>query len=241
MLSGAIFPDWSVVSSDRVRASLGDTLDRLRMVKQWTGMSGNEEVVRLAILNFYTREGHAPSHRELAAITGFKTTAILGLLEHLEGRDLIVLNTTDRSIEVSYPFTDRSTEHRVMLGDVTLNAMCAIDALGTGAMLNRDAIIESSCRHCQCRIRIETKNNGRAVRPATPDGAIVWSGFKEIDGCAADMLCTVMAFFCSDEHLDSWRDGNAAGKRGHRLSIDEGLQAGMAIFIPFTADGPAAA
>ncbi len=36
LLSGAVFPDWSVVTSDNARASLQDTLDVLGMTKQWS-------------------------------------------------------------------------------------------------------------------------------------------------------------------------------------------------------------
>ncbi len=45
----------------------------------------------------------------------------------------------------------------------------------------------------------------------------------------------MLAFFCSDAHLDSWRQENHPDIDGYRLSMDEGLQAGMAIFAPMLA------
>ena len=51
--SGAVFPDWSVVASATVRASLNATLGVLRMAKKWPGMGADEERVRLAVLTHY--------------------------------------------------------------------------------------------------------------------------------------------------------------------------------------------
>ena len=69
----------------------------------------------------------------------------------------------------------------------------------------------------------------------SPSGAVVWSGIQYFNGCAAESLCTVMAFFCSDGHLESWRDANHPDVKGFKLSMDEGLQVGKAIFMPMLA------
>ncbi|MCH7865726.1 MAG: alkylmercury lyase family protein [Proteobacteria bacterium] len=238
--SGAVFPDWSVVASATVRASLNATLGVLRMAKKWPGMGADEERVRLAVLTHYAEAGNAPSHGRLSKITGFEPDQIVRLLEKLEVRDLVVLNQDGQGVIGAYPFTEANTGHRIRLGDKTLNAMCAIDALGAGAMLGVDAVIDSACRRCGRAIHVETRDKGRGIESVSPEGAVVWSGVREIDGCAADTQCTVMAFFCSDDHLNGWRRDDPAGAEGHRLSMDEGLQAGMAIFLPFLArdDGP---
>ena len=60
-------------------------------------------------------------------------------------------------------------------------------------------------------------------------------GVAYADGCAATSLCTVRAFFCSDEHLASWRETEHPDGKGFRLSMDEGLQTGVAIFAPLLA------
>jgi len=237
--SGAVFPDWSMVTSERVRRSLNDTLGKLRMTTKWVGIGDEEETLRRTILRLYANGGRAPSSQALADETGFSPSEIFSLLRSLEKRDLIVLGETDGAIEGAYPFTDRKSGHRVHVNNVVLNAMCAIDALGVGAMLGVNTVIESNCRQCGRELNIQTKDRGRAIHMALPDGVIVWAGFQDIDGCAADTQCTLMAFFCSDDHLDLWRQGNAAGARGHRLSAAEGLEAGAAIFVPFLADGTA--
>ena len=160
---------------------------------------------------------------------------VLGaLIGKLESRDMVVLGPGG-SITGAYPFTDRDTGHRVRLGDRLLNAMCAIDALGAGAMGHADATIDSTCPACGEAIHVETKHNGAALAAVSPAGAVVWSGIQYFDNCAAESLCTVIAFFCSDQHLKAWRDAKHPGAKGVRLSMDQGLQVGKAIFTPLLA------
>jgi hypothetical protein len=45
-------------------------------------------------------------------------------------------------------------------------------------------------------------------------------------------MCSVIAFFCDDAHLEAWRAEHHPETPGFRLSIDEALQAGRAIFAP---------
>ncbi len=111
--------------------------------------------------------------------------------------------------------------------------------LGTGAMLGADVAIESACRFCRTPIRIETRDKGAALEAYSPTSAVVWSGIQYANSCAADSLCTVMAFFCTDEHLQSWRDAQGREAKGFRLSMDEGLQVGKAIFMPLLATASA--
>jgi mercuric reductase len=138
----------------------------------------------------------------------------------------------DERIVGAYPLTDRITDHEVRISGTTVHAMCAVDALGVGAMFREDVEISSSCRHCRTPIAITTRGGGKALETFTPSGTIVWSGIRKSEGCAADTLCNVIAFFCSDEHLDAWRRENHPDIEGYRLSLDEALQVGRAIFAP---------
>ena len=126
----------------------------------------------------------------------------------------------------------------MQLGEAVLNAMCAIDALGAGAMLGRDAAITSACRSCGAALRVQTRDRGRSLADHAPSSAVVWVGIQYANRCAADSLCRVMAFFCSDAHLDSWRAEQDAEPNGFRLAMDEGLQMGKAIFMPLLVAAP---
>jgi mercury(II) reductase len=132
----------------------------------------------------------------------------------------------------AYPFTDGDTGHRVTLNGRVINAMCAVDALGIGAMTERDITIASRCRHCDRPIRIATRDQGRVLAQVEPQAAVVWQSVHYEGACAANSLCATTAFFCSDDHLSAWRRERAADEPGVRLSIEEGLEAGRALFGP---------
>ncbi len=232
---GVMLPNWSVVCSATARASLGAILEVLNVEERWTGYPEAVDDLRRRILEHYIGEGRAPSVTQLSIATDLASDRLDRLLRELETRDLIVLDRTSGAITGAYPFTERETGYHLHFDGHVLNAMCAIDALGAGAMAGRDLVVESRCRACGAPIHVETGEGGTTLRAYTPESAVVWSGLEYADGCAATSLCTVMAFFCSDEHLGSWRDSNPPDTRGSRLSMDEAHQVGMAIFIPMLA------
>ncbi len=233
--SGVTFPNWSVVTSETVREALDSILEVFGVEERWSGLEDAEDRVRRAILDHYGQTGHAPSIAQLSKSTGTAPDEIGDVLRKLKARDMVVLDQSGETITGAYPFTERDTGHRVCLGDRVLNAMCAIDALGAGAMYDKDVTIDSTCPACGTAIHIETRDNGAALATVSPSSAVVWSGIRYFNGCAASSLCTVLAFFCSDEHLESWRGANHPDLAGYRLSMDEGLQAGKAIFTPLLA------
>ncbi len=232
---GVTIPDWSVVTSGTVREALGAVFETCDWEQRWAGLDEAEGRTRRAILEAYPRTGQAPSIDDLALTTGFTPDQVRGLVAKLAARDMVVLDRDGTTLAGAYPFIDRATEHRMKVGETTLHAMCAIDALGTGAMLGADVAIESACRFCGTPIRIETRDKGAALEAFSPTSAVVWSGIQYANSCAANSLCTVMAFFCSDRHLESWRDAQKPSANGFRLSLDEGLQMGRAIFVPLLA------
>jgi mercury(II) reductase len=161
---------------------------------------------------------------------GLSETAVRPLLEELRRRDLVVLDG-DRIVG-AYPFSDRDTGHRVTLDGRTLNAMCAVDALGIGAMTDRDLAIAPRCRYCGAPVRITTRDRGRALADVAPTTAVVWLSVHYEGGCAANSLCSATSFFCSDDHLAAWHLERRSDEPGFRLSIEEALEAGRAIFRP---------
>lgn len=226
IVPGVTFPNWAAVTSGAVAEALAAFLDAFGAEDKWSALDGDEDRVRRAVLSEYAATGQAPTPDRLAEITGIGRGGLRRLLKMLEGRDFLVLDGD--TIAGAYPFTERITEHRVYLGAKVLYAMCAIDALGAGAMAGEAAAVHSSCRSCGRPVDIETGEGGTEIASSSPAGAVVWSGIQATNGCSADTMCTVMAFFCSDACLDTWRPGKA----GYRLSMEEGLQLGMAIFMP---------
>ncbi|MPZ32994.1 MAG: bifunctional organomercurial lyase/mercury(II) reductase MerBA [Rhodospirillales bacterium] len=227
---GVTFPDWSVVSSPAIKDALLAMVGSDHVLSRWSGYDPATDRVRVALLQLYAEHGRAPTPGALAECAALSETAIQSLLQDLRRRDLVVLDGD--KIVGAYPFTDRDTGHRVTQNGRTLNAMCAVDALGIGAMTGHDIAITSSCRHCGAPIRITTRDRGRALAQVEPPTAVVWLSVRYEGACAANSLCATTAFFCSDDHLSAWRRDRSADEPGSRLSIEEALEAGRALFGP---------
>lgn len=74
---------------------------------------------------------------------------------------------------------------------------------------------------------------GAGVLTATePPSYVLRPGVTFPDWPAVTSLCTVIAFFCSEDHLEAWRHTNYSGATGCRLALDEALQVGRALFAP---------
>ena len=227
---GVTFPDWSVVKSPAVKDALLAMVGSNHVFDRWSGYDPATDRVRVALLQLYSEDGRAPTAGALAERAGLNEMSVRTLLEALRRRDLAVLD--GERIVGAYPFTDKDTGHRVTLDGRALNAMCAVDALGIGAMTDRDIAIASHCRHCSAPIRIATRDQGRALAQIEPRTAVMWQSVRYEGACAANSLCATTAFFCSDDHLSAWRRQQAADETGFRLSIEQGLEAGRALFGP---------
>jgi len=231
------FPDWSVVTSALVKDALLAMNDALRIMAgpnqpadRWGDRDRLVDQVRVALLKLYAEAGRAPTQSAIAKRARLSETTVQAQIEELHRRDLVVLNG-DRIVG-AYPFTDRDADHQVTLDGRVVNAMCAVDALGIGAMTGRDIAIASRCRHCGAQIRIATRDQGRALAQIEPRTAVMWQSVRYEGACAANSLCATTAFFCSDDHLSAWRREQAADEAGFRLSVEEGLEAGRALFGP---------
>ncbi|MBI2735947.1 MAG: hypothetical protein HYX38_05260 [Rhodospirillales bacterium] len=190
-----------------------------------------QDLVWRAALWLYADLGHAPRTIDLAAKTGLAPADVSVLLDELEARDLLALDGESGQLRLAYPFTQAKTEHQVELNGRTLYALCAIDALGVGAMYRADTAIQSRCRHCGQAIRLTTLGAGRTVGSVEPSGSVVWYDYA-YDGSAAASCCPSIAFFCSDAHLEQWRPAQIGHRTGTRLAMDEALEVGRAIFGP---------
>jgi len=152
-------------------------------------------------------------------------------LRALRVRDLVVLDESGVSILAAYPFAVYDTGHRVTVHGQTVNSLCAIDALGTGAMCGTEATIASACAHCGKAIRVATSGGGMLLAAVEPNTAIVWYTLA-FEGCVAQSRCPSTVFFCSDDHLAAWRASKSAHILGDRLAMAEALEIGIALFGP---------
>ncbi len=237
--SGVEMPDWSAVVSLRAQAALAAIVDLFRFADTFAGYDAAEDLVRRTLISLYGETGRAPSSVDIALAAGLEQAQTEAALAALSRRDLVVLDAASGAVTGAYPFTERDTGHRVELGGVTLNAMCAVDALGAGAMFACDCEIRSTCRHCGLPVHVLTAGKGERLAMVAPESAMVWNGIY-YEGQAATSLCTVIAFFCSPEHAENWLGGRD-NSNGYALTMGEALEVGKAIFRPVLATGDGAA
>lgn len=230
---GVFRPDWSAIRSRAARSALGGRMAaRASLLEQWChALEPDEDLVWRTVLRRYAETGRAPRPEEIAAETAIGHPRVSALLRKLEAFDLVGLEPGTDLLRYAYPFTEAAMGQRVKLNGHSLNALCAIDALGVGAMYRTDASVDSRCRLCVETISIATAHAGRALRDFAPAGAVVWYDYA-YQGCASESCCPSIAFFCTDEHLRRWLDTQTPRRQGVRLAMNEALELGRAIFGP---------
>ncbi|HVH84446.1 MAG TPA: alkylmercury lyase family protein [Steroidobacteraceae bacterium] len=226
-------PDWSVVTSAAARqALLARDRRRLGSIETWpVGLTASQDLVWRTTLELFARLGRPPQTVEIALEAKLAEAAVRQLVCELRSHDLLGLDDNAAAIGYIYPLTARRTEHRITLNRHALHALCAVDALGVGAMYRADVVIESSCRSCGADITVRTAQDGTALAAAQPAGVMVWYDLA-YDRSAAASCCPSIAFFCGAQHLRQWRDAQGAKRVGTPLTLDEAFEVGRALFGP---------
>lgn len=226
---------WSLVTSPIAGDALMAILSAFDLAQRWGGYGEEEDCVRRAVIKGLLELNHGPDASWIATRTRLGEGQVSTLLGRLAARDLIVRDNGG-AIVGAYPLATKPTDHCVGVGGRIVQAMCAIDALGIGAMLGTDVIVDSRCRACAAPIQIETGSCGTGLHRVEPPSIQVWSGIRYEGGCAANSLCTVIAFFCSEAHQEEWQSANHPDIEGYRLTVEEAMQIGRALFAPVFAN-----
>jgi alkylmercury lyase len=230
--AGVHRPDWSKITLPKAREVLQRRLAAHPSgVSSWAGLDEAEDKALTAVLRYFANHGRGPSIEDVAGTSGQPFDTVRRELESLRVRDLVVLDESGASILAAYPFAAYPTGLRVTVGSQTVDSLCAIDALGTGAMCETETTIGSACAHCGKRIHIATSSSGMALAAAEPPTAVVWYTLT-FAGCAAQSRCPSTVFFCHDDHLTAWRASQGAQIAGDRLTVEEALEIGIALFGP---------
>jgi hypothetical protein len=226
-------PDWSVVTLSAARDALVKRgIARSRLIDRWSEpLEESQDLVWRTLLELFAAHGRPPVFAEITREIDMAQVGVRSAVRELRARDLVGIDETTDTITHAYPFSERRTGHRVELRGRSLNALCAVDALGVGSMYRCDVTIESACQLCKAGIHLSIKESGKELHSASPDNSVVWYDLC-YDESAALSCCPVIPFFCSVDHLQQWLTAQVPKRLGSRLFLDEALQVGQAIFGP---------
>jgi hypothetical protein len=194
-------------------------------------LSQSEDGTRKYILKEFAKTGKSPSEKAIAeAMRQPALESARRLVEKLHRWD--ILTKEGGEIISAYPFSAKSTRHKVFFQDGReVYALCATDALGIHFMLRENITVRSRCPECENEITIEVKDG--KVTSCVPAGAVEFVSSREQCGCTAKAFCPFMNFFCSQEHLEKWREKNPAYGKGEMYQLHRVLEYGENIFGDF--------
>jgi hypothetical protein len=190
------------------------------------GLSEAERELYCWILRRFANDGRPGSAavRAAAERIGLDAEDALATL----AREDLVHRGADGEITVAYPFSGRSTAHRVRFpsGHV-VDAMCAIDALGVAPMLGQRIEIES-------RDPVSREAIGALVAPDGaaewwPEAAVVVAGAVQGQGDVCGGCCPVLNFFASPANAERWLSEHS-DVCGNVISLHDAAAAGRAVF-----------
>ena len=147
-------------------------------------------------------------------------------LAQLVSVDLVEADTATARLLGAYPFSAIPRGHKVeLVGGPTVEAYCAIDALGIPAMLDRDVVISSQDPATGEPISITVTNGQASWRP---DDTVVVLGSDRSCGVSACSRCPYITFHSSPAtaaaHLQT------AHLAGEILTQPQALAAGTLLF-----------
>ncbi len=146
--------------------------------------------------------------------------------EKLASEDLIHFDD-EGEIAVAYPFSGRSTRHRVLIEGHTVHAMCAIDALGVAPMFEQAIVISSRDPLTDAKISVLVQPDGTGTWQ--PNESVVVAGRAYAEGAAFQGCCQVLNFFASRENAEQYLLEHE-DVSGFPITMPRAVELGRAIF-----------
>lgn len=184
--------------------------------------------LHLAVLTAFADTGRAPTRAELVRIADANGIDPGSALTELAKRDVVAFDAAGE-IRAAYPFSPTPTAIRVSWdGGVTMYAMCAVDALGMSAMLERPVTITAAEPGTDAVVTVHV--NGAAAQ-WTPVSAVVFVGAIDQRCPSVDGTCGHINFFTSADAARSWAADHPQ-VTGVLLNQTDALACGVAEFGP---------
>ncbi len=184
--------------------------------------------LHLAVLTAFADTGRAPTRAELVRIAGDNGIDPSSALDELAERDVVAFDTAGE-IRAAYPFSPTPTAIRVSWeGGVAVYAMCAVDALGMSAMLERPVTITAAEPGTDAVVTVHV--DGDTAR-WTPESAVVFAGATDQCCPSVDGTCSHINFFTSADAARGWAADHPQ-VTGVLLDQADALACGVAEFGP---------
>ena len=127
-------------------------------------------------------------------------------LAALAAADVVHADPASGRIRVAYPFSGRPTPHRVELAaGPSVQAMCALDALGIPQMTRRGGRIRSTDPTTGQDITVEVGDGAWRWQPATTVVLVGAAADQDACGAVADGCCPSTNFHADPQAADAYR------------------------------------
>ena len=196
-----------------------------------TALPAPIRAVHQGVLRHFAGTGIAPTSTDLAEIATHAGVDAVVALRRLAEDDFVAVDHEGRLV-AAYPFSPTPTDHVVEVGGVRVYAMCAIDALGIPAMLERDATITSIDPRTGQPVAVTVAGGVAVFDPAE---AVVVYAASGSSGRSVDTCCSTINFFANPTSAQAWI-GAHPGLTATILDQDSALALGRDIFGPLLAD-----
>ena len=178
------------------------------------------------ILRTLAKQGVPPGRDDMIDVLGATELAVA--LQRLGELDLVVLNAQHSAVLGAYPLTTEPTPHHLHLGQHSIYAMCALDAVSVAPMFATELSINSRCHVSGEPVRIHMQ--GHNVLTALPETVMVGIRWQIPSAVAAHSMCTEMVFLKDLSLAQQWQGDEVEAIS--LFTLPEAIAFGAGFFMP---------
>ena len=216
-----------IAMPDRVQKAVERLSGQLPLLGRQQALAAEYAAVHRAILRSLANSGRPPGRTAIAAM--LSDGAVDEALARLGADDLIVLDAAGREVVGAYPLTTEDTPHHLEVSGVSVNAMCALDALAVAPLFDTSVEVDSRCHVTGAPIRLRVEGEGIAAASPSP-GIRVGVAWQNPCGHAAHSMCREMVFLVDEAIALDWQAGDVEAKG--LFTLDEALDFAGRFFKP---------
>ena len=178
------------------------------------------------ILLTLASHGVPPNRNKMIEVVG--AAELAAALQRLGEMDLVVLNAQHSAVLGAYPLTTEATPHHLRLGQHSIYAMCALDAVSVAPMFATEVTINSCCHVSGEPVQIHMQSHD--VLAAHLDSVMVGIRWQMPSMVAAHSMCTEMVFLKDLSTAQHWQGDEVEAIS--LFTLPEAIAFGAGFFMP---------